>query len=58
MDKARIEARIIRAAREFSELTEFTPSVNLADRDYACALRGRFQALVAHLDEIEKGETK
>jgi hypothetical protein len=56
MDKARIEARIIRLAREFAELAEYNPTVNQADRDYACALRGRFQSLVAHLDMITKGD--
>ncbi len=56
MDKARIEARIIRLAREFAELTEYHPSGSEADRDYACALRGRFQSLIEHLDEITKGE--
>jgi hypothetical protein len=56
MDKAKIEARIIELARCFAELTEYHPSVNQDDRDYACALRGRFQSLVAHLDEITKGE--
>jgi hypothetical protein len=56
MDKAKIEARIIRLAREFAELTEYHPSCNQADRDYACKLRGQFQALIEHLDEIEKGE--
>jgi len=55
MDKAQIEQRIIELARAFAELTEYHPTVNQADRDYACELRGRFQALVAHLDEITKG---
>ncbi len=56
MDKARIEQRIIRLARKFAELTEYHPSVYRADRAYACELRGRFQALIQHLDEITKGE--
>jgi hypothetical protein len=56
MDKAWIEARIIRLAREFAELNEYHPSGSEKDRDYACELRGRFQALIQHLDEITKGE--
>jgi hypothetical protein len=56
MDKARIEARIIELARAFAGLTEYHPSSSQKDRDYACKLRGRFQALIAHLDEITKGE--
>ncbi len=56
MTKAKIEARIIELARCFAELTEYHPSVNQADREYACELRGRFQALIAQLDEITKGE--
>ena len=55
MDKAQIEARIIKLARCFAELAEFHPTVNQADRDYACELRGRFQALIQHLDEITEG---
>ena len=56
MDKARIEARIIELARGFAGLTEYHPTENQADRDYACELRGRFQALIAHLDAITEGE--
>jgi hypothetical protein len=56
MDKARIEARIIGLAREFAELKEYQPTVFQVDRNYACTLRGRFQALIAHLDAITEGE--
>jgi hypothetical protein len=56
MDKARIKARIIRLAREFANKDEFFPTERHADRVYACILRGRFQSLIAHLDEIKKGE--
>ena len=56
MDKAWIEARIIELAREFAWLAEYHPTENQADRDYACVLRGRFQSLIQHLDEITKGE--
>ena len=56
MDKAWIEARIIELAREFAGLDIYMPSARQADRDYACELRGRFQALIAHLDEITEGE--
>jgi hypothetical protein len=55
MDKARIEARIIKLARAFAELTEYHPTANEADRYYACELRGRFQALIAHLDALTEG---
>ena len=56
MNKAQIEARIIGLAREFAQLTFFNPSSNQSDRAYACELRGRFQALIAHLDELTEGE--
>ena len=56
MDKARIEARIIKLAREFANKGEFFPGARQSDRVYACVLRGRFQSLVAHLDEITTGE--
>ena len=56
MDKQQIEARIIGLARCFAELTEYHPTVNQADRDYACELLGRFKALFERLDEITKGE--
>ena len=56
MNKAQIEARIIKLAREFAEMEIFRPTERLGDRAYACVLRGRFQSLVAHLDEIRKGE--
>jgi hypothetical protein len=56
MDKARIEQRIIELARGFAGLKEYHPSARQADRDYACELRGRFQALIRHLDEITEGE--
>ena len=55
MDKARIEQRIIGLAREFAGLDIYMPSARQADRDYACELRGRFQALIARLDEITEG---
>ena len=55
MDKARIEQRIIGLAREFAGLTEYHPTVFQVDRNYACELRGRFQSLIQHLDEITEG---
>jgi len=55
MDKAQIERRIIELARAFANKDEFFPTERQSDRDYACELRGRFQALVAHLDEIAEG---
>jgi hypothetical protein len=55
MDKAQIEQRIIGLARGFAGLDIYMPSARQADRDYACELRGRFQALIQHLDEITKG---
>ena len=55
MDKARIQQRIIELARAFANKDEFFPTARQADRDYACELRGRFQALVAHLDELTEG---
>jgi hypothetical protein len=56
MDKAQIEQRIIELAREFAQLDIYMPSSRQADRNYACTLRGRFQALVAHLDKLTEGE--
>jgi len=56
MDKARIEQRIIELARAFAALDIYMPSARQADRDYACELRGRFQALITKLDELTKGE--
>ena len=55
MDKQQIEARIIELARAFAELTEYHPTACQADRYYSCELRGRFQALIARLDEATKG---
>ena len=55
MDKERIEQRIIELARAFAGLTEYRPYGSQKDRDYACELRGRFQALIRHLDEITEG---
>jgi hypothetical protein len=56
MNKAQIEARIIRLAREFAGMEIFRPTERLGDLAYACVLRGRFKSLVAHLDEITKGK--
>jgi hypothetical protein len=55
MDKSQIEARIIELARAFAGLDIYMPSARQADRDYACELRGRFQALIAHLDNLTEG---
>jgi hypothetical protein len=55
MDKAKIEARIIKLAREFAELKEYHPTVFQMDRNYACTLRGRFQALITQLDNLTEG---
>ena len=55
MDKARIEQRIIELARGFAGMEIFRPTERLGDRAYACELRGRFQALIAHLDKLTEG---
>jgi hypothetical protein len=56
MDKARIEQRIIELARAFAGLDIYMPTACQADRDYACELRGRLQALITKLDELTEGE--